>query len=84
MMTGKRIYALARTPVAMSIAIALGACSASTYPAVSVATPDSATRPSNTDDSGSALPEIVITATRLTSPRVAKETSLRPPAKRGS
>jgi len=84
MITGKRIQALARTPVAILIAIALSACGASTYPAASVETPDPATRPLKTDDSASALPEIVITATRLTSPRVAKETSLRPSAKRGS
>jgi hypothetical protein len=83
MITGKRIHALARTPVAALIAIVLGACSASTNPAASVKTPDPATRPSNTDISGSELPEIVITATRLTSPRMAKETLSGAPAKRG-
>jgi hypothetical protein len=83
MITGKRIHALARTSAAALIAIALAACSASTYPAASVRTPDSAAQPSNTEVAGSELPEIVITATRLTSPRMAKETSLRAPAKRG-
>jgi len=83
MLTGKRIHALARAPVAMLIAMALAACSASTPPAARVATPESAAQSANADDPGPALPEIVITATRLPSPRMAKETSLRSPAKRG-
>jgi hypothetical protein len=83
MITEKRIHTLARASVAMLIAIALGACSASTYPEASAGTPAASTQASNADDSGADLPEIVITATRLTSPRVAKENSLRPPAKRG-
>jgi len=68
--------------LAMLIGMALGACSAGTYSAVSVQTPDAATRPSATGDSGSAVPEIVVTASRLTSPRVAEQSSPRPPAKR--
>ena len=82
MITGKRIHALARTSVAVLIAIALGACSAGTYPAANAQTPDPATRPSSSADSGSILPEIVVTATRLPSPRVADESSSRMPAKR--
>jgi hypothetical protein len=68
--------------LAMLIGMALGACSAGSYSAASVQTPDSATRPSATGDSGSAIPEIVVTASRLTSPRVAEQSSPLPPAKR--
>jgi len=68
--------------LAMLIGMALGACSARSYSAASVQTPDSATRPSAAGDSGSAVPEIVVTASRLTSPRVAEQNSPRPPAKR--
>lgn len=78
----KRIAALAHMVLAMLIGMALGACSAGTYSAAGVQTPDSATRPSETADSGLALPEIVVTATRLPPPRVAEQTSSRPPAKR--
>ena len=83
MITGKRIHTLARTLAAMLLAIALAACSESMHPAASVQTLDSATPSSNAADPGTGLAEIVVTATRLPSPRVAKETSLRPPAKRG-
>jgi hypothetical protein len=83
MITRKRIHALARTSVVLLIAGALGACSASTYSAAGVETPDTAARPPDTSVSGSDLPEIIVTATRLPSPRVAEQTSLRPPAKRG-
>jgi hypothetical protein len=79
----KRIHALARTSVAVSIAIALGACSASTYSAPPAQTPSPPTRPSDTADSGSVLPEVVVTAPRLSSSRVAEETSSRSPARRG-
>jgi hypothetical protein len=78
----KRIRALARTSVAMIIAAALGACSASTYPAPSAQSPVSLTRQSDTRDSGSILPEVVVSASRLSSPRVAAESLSRPPAKR--
>ena len=79
----KRIPALAHTVLALLIGMAVGACSASAYSAAGVQAPDSATRPSDTADSGLALPEIVVTATRLPPPRVAEQTSSRPPAKRG-
>jgi hypothetical protein len=79
----KRIHALARTSVAVFIGVALGACSASTYPAPTAQTPNPSTRQSDTADSGSVLPEVLVTAPRLSSPRVAEETSSRPPAKRG-
>jgi hypothetical protein len=79
----KRIHALTRTSVAVFIAVALGACSASTYPAPTARTPSPPTRQSDTADSGSVLPEVVVTASRLKSRRVAEETSSRPPAKRG-
>jgi hypothetical protein len=78
----KRIPALAHMVLAMSIGMALAACSSDTYSATRVQAPDSATRPSQTADSGLALPEIVVTATRLPPPRVAEQTSSRPPAKR--
>jgi hypothetical protein len=74
---------LARTSVVVSVAIALGACSASTYPAPTAQTPTFPTRQSDTADSGSVLPEIIVTAPRLSSPPVAEDTSSRPPAKRG-
>jgi hypothetical protein len=78
----KRIRALARTSVAVFIAAALGACSASTDPAPTAQSPVSPTRQSDTADSGSVLPEVVVTASRLSSPRVAAQTLTRPPAKR--
>jgi hypothetical protein len=78
----KRIRALARTSVAVFIAAALGACSASTYPAPTAQSPVAPTRQSDTRDSGSILPEVVVTASRLSSPRVAAESLSRPPAKR--
>jgi hypothetical protein len=78
----KRIHALARTSVAVFVAVALGACSASTYPAPTAQSPVSPTRQSDAADSGSVLPEVVVTASRLSSPRVAADTLSRPPAKR--
>jgi hypothetical protein len=78
----KRIRALAPTSVAVFIAAALGACSASTYPAPTAQSPVPPTRQSDTRDSGSILPEVVVTASRLSSPRVAAESLSRPPAKR--
>jgi hypothetical protein len=80
----KRIHALARSSLAASIAIALGACSASTYPTPAAQIPNDPTPQSDTAAPGSMLPEVVVTAPRLRSPRVAEETSSRPPAKRGS
>ena len=79
----KRIDALACTSVTVFIAVALGACSASTYPAPTAHTPSPPTRQSDSADSGSVLPEVVVTAPRLNSRRVAEETSSPPPAKRG-
>ena len=61
----KRIRALARMSVAVFIAAALGACSASTYPAPAPQRPVSPTRQSDNAASGSVLPEIVVTASRL-------------------
>ena len=78
----KRIPALAHIALALSIGMAFGACGAGTYTATSVQTHDSETRPLDTADSASVLPEIVVTATRLPSPRVAEQTSARPPVKR--
>jgi hypothetical protein len=82
MIQRKRIRALARTSVAVFIAAALGACSASTYPAPTAQSPVSSTRQSDAADSGSVLPEVVVTASRLSSPRVAADTWARPPARR--
>ena len=79
----KRIRALARSSVAVLITAALGACSASTYPAPPAQTPSTPPRQSDTADSGSVLPEVVVTAPRLNSRRVAEQTASRPPAKRG-
>ena len=78
----KRIHALACTSVAVLIGVALGACSASTYPAPTAQSPVSPTRQSASAASGSVLPEVVVTASRLSAPRVAAETLSRPPAKR--
>jgi hypothetical protein len=80
----KRIDALARTAFAVFIGMALGACSASIYPASTAETPGPPTRESDTADSGSVLPEVVVTAPRLSSPRVAEDASSRPPAKLGT
>ena len=80
----KRVPALASLVLAALIGMALGACSAGTYSAAGVQTPDSAARPADTADSGPVLPEIVVTATRLPPPRVAEDTSSRPQVKRRS
>ena len=77
----KRIRALARSSVAVFITAALAACSASTYPAPTAQSPVSPTRQSASAASGSVLPEVVVTASRLSAPRVAAETRSRPPAK---
>jgi len=77
----KGTYTFARTAVAVFFAMALGACGASTYPAPTAQTPDPPTRRSDVSDSGSALPEVVITAPRWNSPSMAKESSSRPRAK---
>jgi hypothetical protein len=84
MIQGKRIHALARTSLAGYVAIALVACSASTYPTPTAQTPNAPTRQSGAADSGSMLPEVVVSARRLPSPRIAEETWSRPPARRGS
>ena len=78
----KRIRALARSSVAVFITAALDACSASTYPAPTAQSPVSPTRQSASAASGSVLPEVVVTASRLSAPRVAAETLSRAPAKR--
>jgi len=53
----KRIHKLARTPVAVFIEIALGACSTSTPPAPTAQAPDPSTRQSDTAESGSVFPK---------------------------
>jgi hypothetical protein len=78
----KRIRALACTSVAVFIAVALGACSGSTYPAPTAQSPVSPTRQSDPAASGSVLPEVVVSASRLSSPRVAADSLSRPAAKR--
>jgi hypothetical protein len=78
----KRIRVLARASVAVFIAVALGACGASTYPVPTAQSAVSPTRQADTADSGSVLPEVVVSASRLSSPRVAAETLSRSPAKR--
>jgi hypothetical protein len=82
MMHRKRIHALGRTSVVLSIGMALSACSASKYPAPTGQSPNSPTRQPH-PDSGADLPEVIVTAPRLHSPSVAEESSSRPPAKRG-
>jgi hypothetical protein len=79
----KRIRRLARTSLTLFIGIALGACSTSTPPAPTAQTPDPSTRQSDTADPGSTLPEVVVTAPRVSSLRIAEEPSSRPPAKLG-
>jgi hypothetical protein len=79
----KRIHAVARTLVAVFIGVALSACSASTQPVPTAQTPNPPTRQSDAVNSGSVLPEVVVSAPRLNSPRVAEETSPRAAAKRG-
>ena len=84
MISAKRFQALARVSVAVLMGMTLGACGVSSFPAPAAQTPDSAARPSGVADTGSVVPEIVVTATRLPGPRVAEETSSRPPVKRRS
>jgi hypothetical protein len=83
MMHGKRIHALGRTSVVVSIGIALSACSASKYPAPTAPFLNAPTRQPE-PDSEPALPEVIVTAPRLRSPSVAEESSSPPAAKRGS
>ena len=78
----KRIQSLARASVALLIGVVLGACSAGSCPAPTAHTPDPPTRHFDDADSGSVLPEIVVTAPRLSSPRVVEENSSQRPAKR--
>ena len=75
----KRIQALTSASLAVFVAMTVVACSGSTHPAS-----DADIRQGQSDAaySGSVLPEVVVTATRLSSPRMAKEASSRPPAKR--
>ena len=80
----KRIHTLARTSLAIFIGIALGACTTNTPPAPTARTSDPSTRQADTADSGSVLPEVVVTGPRVSSPRIAEEPSSRPPAKLGS
>jgi hypothetical protein len=80
----KRIQVLARSSLAAYTAIALAACSASTYSTSTAQTASSPTRQSDAADSGSVLPEVVVSARRLPAPRVAEQTWARPPVKRGS
>ena len=82
MVQRKRIQSLARISVAPLIGVVLGACSAGSCPAPTAHTPDRPTRDSDGADSGSVLPEIVVTAPRLSSPRVVEENSSPRPAKR--
>ena len=76
-----RIRALARTSVAAFISLILAACSPSTTPTPTAQTPDPQTRVSDVAYRGSALPEVVINASRLPPPRVAQGMYSRPPAK---
>jgi len=78
----KRIRALARTSGAAFIGVALAACSVSTSPGPTAQNPDPATRRSDVADPGSVLPEVVITAPRPSSARVAEETSSDRPLRR--
>jgi hypothetical protein len=83
MVQGKRIQALAAASVAVFIAAAaLGACSRSSYPAPTAQTRATPTQQSDSAEFPSVLPEVVVSASRLTSPRVAKETSSQRPTKR--
>ena len=79
----KQIHALACTSVAVFVGIALDACSASTHPAPTAQSSSPATPQSDSAVSGPVLPEVVVSAPRLNSRRVAEETSSRPLAKRG-
>jgi hypothetical protein len=78
----KRIPALARTSLAVLIGTALEACSAGTHPAPVAQASDPPTRGEASGDSASAVPEIVVSAPRMSSPAMAQENSSRPPAKR--
>jgi hypothetical protein len=78
----KRIQERVRTLLAALMAVALGACSAGTDPAPTAQTRDPPTRQSDAGDSASMLPEVVVSARRLSPPRVAAETLSRPTAKR--
>jgi hypothetical protein len=84
MVSRKQLYALASTCIAVFTAVTLGSCSASTYSAPAPQTSESGAPVAATAGSGSAIPEIVVTAPRSTSPRVAEETASRPSAKRRS
>ena len=80
----KRIRVLARTSLAVFIAIALDACGASTHPAPTAQGSDPAPRESGAGDSTPAFQEVVITAPRLSSPPMAEQTPSRATAKRRS
>lgn len=78
----KRIHALAHTSLAVLIGMALEACSGSTHPAATAQVPGPPTRGGASGDSAPAIPEVVVSAPRTSSPAMAKENSSRPPAKR--
>jgi hypothetical protein len=81
----KRIQALTRTSLAVFIGIALHACGASTHPAPSAQGSDRVPQESAGEESTSALPVVIITAPRLSSPPpMAEQTSSRATAKRRS
>lgn len=82
MIQRKRIHALARTSLAVIIAMALEACGAGTHPAPTARAPDLQARPSDARDPGPGLPEIVVSARRLRSPPMAAGASSAPAAKR--
>ena len=83
MIQRNRINALTRTSLAVIIGVALEACGAGTHPAPTAQSSSPATPQSDSAVSGPVLPEVVVSAPRLNSRRVAEETSSRPLAKRG-
>ena len=82
MIQRNRIHARARTSLAVIIGIALDACGAGTHPAPTARAPDPQTRPADTRDPGSGLPEIVVSARRLRPPPMAERASSAAAAKR--
>jgi len=82
MIHGKRIQALAGAAVAVLIGGALGACSPGSYPAPTAQTPEAPTRQSDAARFRAVLPEVVVSASRLSSPRMATETASQRPTRR--
>jgi len=74
MIHGNRIHVLACTAVGVFIGVTLASCSASTSAAPKTQIADAPPARSDLAAQGSAVPEVVITASRLTSPRTTKET----------